>query len=369
MRSITWLLFLIFCFSGGFLYAQEPVVITHTDVPASIGLRYEKQVFKNGIQQVDVSSTGANQMWDFTSFDYPITEVWEVVAKESTPFAEDFPLANLVYKVTASNHDTVTYNFVRLTEEYLAELGQGKQLGTETTRLAKSYLMAAKAEFPVAATDEPWVSVPIYETTYEIAPGLVFTVLAHDSNYYEIDGWGIVKTPLGELECIRVKQIHQMDIYLKGSDNPLLPAYESYIVYSWVSPIYGFVATIKSKKGETEVNFSEAAEITVMSKFNPTAVRQDAGLAHTGCSLKLFDNYPNPFNPVTMISYDLPQASRVKLQIYNMQGQEVARLVDEYQAAGQYKAAWNGEFQPSGLYVYRLNAGGNIMQKKCTLLK
>jgi hypothetical protein len=73
-------------------------------------------------------------------------------------------------------------------------------------------------------------------------------------------------------------------------------------------------------------------------------------------------NYPNPFNPSTTITYNLPQSVHVDLSIYNVQGQCIQRLVDAYQTAGVYSVQWNGQFKgtaaASGVYFARLNAEG-----------
>jgi hypothetical protein len=75
----------------------------------------------------------------------------------------------------------------------------------------------------------------------------------------------------------------------------------------------------------------------------------------------LHANYPNPFNPTTQIAYDLPEASNVRLSVYNVLGQEVARLVDGAIGAGYQTVEWNsatnsGLALPSGIYFYRLKA-------------
>jgi hypothetical protein len=75
----------------------------------------------------------------------------------------------------------------------------------------------------------------------------------------------------------------------------------------------------------------------------------------------LHTNYPNPFNPGTTISFDLPEASAVKLSVYNILGQHVATLVDGDVAAGYKSVEWNatndnGVNLPSGIYIYRLEA-------------
>ena len=83
----------------------------------------------------------------------------------------------------------------------------------------------------------------------------------------------------------------------------------------------------------------------------------------------LAQNYPNPFNPVTTIRYALPKSSKVTLMIYNLMGQEVARLVDGKQSAGHHKETWNASNISSGIYLYRLQAGDFVRTRKMVLLK
>jgi hypothetical protein len=88
----------------------------------------------------------------------------------------------------------------------------------------------------------------------------------------------------------------------------------------------------------------------------------------------LSNNYPNPFNPSTSIAFDLPQRSHVTIDIFNLMGQEVARLVDEEYPAGSHTVTWNGmssdgQSVPTGIYFYRLKAGDFIATKKMLLLK
>jgi photosystem II stability/assembly factor-like uncharacterized protein len=79
--------------------------------------------------------------------------------------------------------------------------------------------------------------------------------------------------------------------------------------------------------------------------------------------------YPNPFNPSTIINYQLPIDTWVKLKIYNLLGQEVATLVDEMQDAGYRSVEWNAGALPSGVYIYRLSAGTFSDLKKLLLVK
>jgi len=84
---------------------------------------------------------------------------------------------------------------------------------------------------------------------------------------------------------------------------------------------------------------------------------------------KLEQNYPNPFNPSTTILYSIPVEGNVELQIFNMLGQNVETLVNNFQKAGNYKATFDGANLPSGVYTYRLTSGNFIETRKMILIK
>ena len=83
----------------------------------------------------------------------------------------------------------------------------------------------------------------------------------------------------------------------------------------------------------------------------------------------LDQNYPNPFNPVTSIKYSLPEGSHVKLTVYDLLGNLVETLVDEYKSAGTYSVKFNGAELTSGIYIYRLQAGEFVSTKRMALIK
>jgi hypothetical protein len=80
-------------------------------------------------------------------------------------------------------------------------------------------------------------------------------------------------------------------------------------------------------------------------------------------------NYPNPFNPSTNITYQLPKKGHVVLKIYNTLGKEVSELVNETKEEGTYSVTFNGENLPSGLYFYKIQIGEFVEVKKMLLLK
>jgi|WetSurMetagenome_2_1015567.scaffolds.fasta_scaffold28477_1 hypothetical protein len=84
---------------------------------------------------------------------------------------------------------------------------------------------------------------------------------------------------------------------------------------------------------------------------------------------ELSQNYPNPFNPTTTIKYSLPRDSRVSLEVFNIVGEKVAELVNNFQPAGMYTISFNGSNLASGTYFYRLQAGDFTQINKLVLLK
>jgi spore coat protein A len=91
-------------------------------------------------------------------------------------------------------------------------------------------------------------------------------------------------------------------------------------------------------------------------------------------SFVLDQNYPNPFNPSTQISFQMPEAGNVRLAIYNTLGQEVKSLVNGSYDQGAHQVTWDatdnfGNRVSSGIYIYRIESGNHVQQKKMMLLK
>jgi hypothetical protein len=107
---------------------------------------------------------------------------------------------------------------------------------------------------------------------------------------------------------------------------------------------------------------------------NPVVTLGALNIQTTPTEFALRQNFPNPFNPETTIKYDLADAGRVELRIYNMVGQVVRTLVNERQSAGRYSIRWDGKDDrglsvSSGIYFYRLTSEKFSDVKKLMLLK
>ena len=104
-----------------------------------------------------------------------------------------------------------------------------------------------------------------------------------------------------------------------------------------------------------------------MSTASVTGITDPAG--NVPSKFELRNNYPNPFNPSTIISFTLPINSQVRLDVYNILGQKVAELINKQMNAGDYNVTFNAGNLSSGVYLYRLQAGQFTSTKKMILTK
>ncbi len=153
-----------------------------------------------------------------------------------------------------------------------------------------------------------------------------------------------------------------------------------------------FSTTIQSQsvnkpENNYRVSFQRSVGLTKVSfYFYPPVLGHDASTNHTlrnyvitsvnnpneeafPNNYELFQNYPNPFNPVTTIAFSIPQSQHVELKVYDILGNEIAILVNNFMNIGRHEVEFNGSDLSSGIYFYRLKAGGVIQTKKLVLIK
>jgi hypothetical protein len=99
---------------------------------------------------------------------------------------------------------------------------------------------------------------------------------------------------------------------------------------------------------------------------NPVGVEDEAVLAD---KFELKQNYPNPFNPSTKISWQSSVASYQTIKVYDVLGNEVATLVDEFKPAGNFEVEFDASKLTSGMYLYKLQSGSFVETRKMILLR
>jgi PKD repeat protein len=125
-------------------------------------------------------------------------------------------------------------------------------------------------------------------------------------------------------------------------------------VVSWVA--WGAAGDILSQSQVASIGKEDAVEMASTDNGLPSRYRLD-------------QNYPNPFNPVTTIEFSLAQPGHAKLEVFNIAGQKVTTLVDQYLSSGEHVATWDGSNVSSGVYFYRLTTERRADTRKMILLK
>jgi hypothetical protein len=168
------------------------------------------------------------------------------------------------------------------------------------------------------------------------------------------------ETDLDSFELWRVYSGTGCAGVIPASDNPSGNQYD--FLDTGVSYVgaYGYNLVMVGNDG----NKYAAAHIRVV-RHVPT-VATDLSIP---CTFRLHPNYPNPFNPSTTITFDLPQTTRATVRVYDIAGREVALLSDDVFSAGTHSVSFYGSRLPSGIYFCRINAGRFSATRKMILLK
>ena len=137
--------------------------------------------------------------------------------------------------------------------------------------------------------------------------------------------------------------------------------------------------TTDGGKSWTRVDFGKMIsnrEGWIVGKYGIILKTTDGGLSNIEnmvagitSQYNLYQNYPNPFNSATNIQFQLPQASRVEITVFNILGHEVATILNEKRQAGIHQVGFDASELPGGVYFYRLQAGNFTATRKFILMK
>ena len=160
-------------------------------------------------------------------------------------------------------------------------------------------------------------------------------------------------------------------VILGNGENVLLPGNELHII----SLIYD-VGSIVSDGKITSLSLDNVMGATQTPVQNANITKGEDIIIQIRKSLVIEEedvilqqNYPNPFNPNTTIRFNIKNDSHVYLKIFNMIGEEIVTLVDEYKPAGSYESSFDAGALTSGVYLYQIRSGSNIQTRKMILIK
>ena len=227
----------------------------------------------------------------------------------------------------------------------------------------------------------PWISKRIYQDekwgkgyeVYHDVTGKVCFVVADDTieSCVEAQNTDFVTGDWVFVTALRDRGANQLHLYANG----VLKASADDNTYNISQDGELYIGTnanlIDFHKGFLDdiriYNYAlNSTEVNALYLEYTTGIEDEWSPNHYKLALK---NYPNPFNPKTKITYTVPEKNRVSLIVFNLQGQEVTRLLDEIKSAGDYSLEFDASSFGSGIYLYQLNTGGRIKTKKMMLIK
>lgn len=344
--------------------SMAQVTITSSDLLALIGSTHMSESDSSGNITINLGSTGANQIWDFTSIPTHLEQSTVFLNPSGTPFENDFPNANWVQLYDMSAGDTVQqfYNYSTISATLFNQIGDGTVLRIPG-EVDTSFSNDDSEQIPLPLTyGAEWTTMT--EDTTDFGGALS---ISERSSQSKIDAWGNVTVPAGTYASLRLREdiVEISSTWVGGF--LLFSDTSSYIDYNWISKTGFVVCSIESQDGETNPNYNQAAYFNRL-KSEVTAIASSSNSQPLN-DFNLYQNYPNPFNPVTTISYFLKNADDVQISIYNNAGQFVSTLINEYQSAGNHSIQWNAQGLASGVYYYKLNSAGSSTIRKSILMK
>jgi hypothetical protein len=274
---------------------------------------------------------------------------------ESHPFADvqAFANANYITRVrTSDTPDTTYWSYVVLTDDAYKSIGAGfvyENTGEKEVFLLDDF----EFEEPLPQTyQSEWESII---SSFSI-PGVGEITV---KNYNTIDSYGTLTLPGGRTgSALRIVEESETvtDIQLPGF---AVPRHVTGYTYLTLTGMNVFVYI--DEEGEPY-----SVDVSIPDgEF--TSIVDDTSDLPEGFTLS--QNYPNPFNPSTNIEFSIPFASDVTLTITDLTGRTVSTMKLPAMSAGSHSITFNASKMSSGIYIYRMEAGGFSTAKKFTLIK
>lgn len=200
--------------------------------------------------------------------------------------------------------------------------------------------------------------------SFNVTDAFISTVVPNGSETWALDNSEVIRWETNILENVIID--------LLQDENSLLAidtVQASLLAYNWILPLdlaagENYKIKVTSEADSNLFSISEDV-FTIID----TVTSVDGNVNQIPTEYNLAQNFPNPFNPSTTISYSVPENSHIQLSVHNILGQKVAELVNDVKNAGNYQVVWNAESFSSGIYIVALQTNSILLTKKITLLK
>lgn len=345
------------------------ITITSTDATAinAVGNAITNHL-DSTTTSIDIGSPSATS-WDFSALNSHLTSTFSSVVPSSTPYySSDFPTSNVAFTFTEIFEGTTADGWQYSTQnsgDYLMNGVVIKAVIVPDTFLIKSVYSPTQVIFPLPFTyNSQWGSdFTITNTTY-FNGSPFFTTIANHTESVLVDAWGNMTMPGGAV--LQALRLRRDDRYT----SPSPPFYVRTISYSFITKSGSIVEIVANDTTAPNSGIIQTDGAT-WSISGAVGV-EDEDQIPTQYSLS--QNYPNPFNPSTAIQFSVPASEFVTLKVYDVLGNEIAKLVNEEKPAGSYQVEFSGIggnafYLSSGIYFYTISAGSFVETKKMILLR
>jgi hypothetical protein len=344
VRFFVSVLLALFYFTGT---GHTQITITQSellDIFTPGGLHY----FTPGAGgMVNIGKTSGPNIYDFSFIDMQNLSISYNYSISSIPeFSGHFPADAITFGETPTTieKNPVFYN----SNDSIYVTGEASITPNYRFKHYRPYELLGKFPITYGAGFEQMVT--IYDTTYSANWQVLSTNSSSSSEVTLVDGYGTLRLPIGDFECLRVKKDHV--------------AYgDKEYIFMTKEGVFFLVGGVNRTDPDTGV---VAGGYQLLLKESLLGVEDESIDPN---NFNLLQNFPNPFNPSTKISWQSPVGSHQTLKIYDVLGNEITTLVDEYRTAGRYEVNFNAANLPSGVYFYRLQAGDYVQTSKMILLK
>jgi len=203
-------------------------------------------------------------------------------------------------------------------------------------------------------TASVWIDYVCYNPTFFVPVELASFMASVDGN--QVDLKWITATEKNNRGFEVERRIDNSEFtkiaFVDGKGTTLTP--EGYVYSDIVTKAGKYTYRLKQLDFDGTYTYSNLVEVEIVSLPGKYTLAQ---------------NYPNPFNPVTNIRYSIPESGVVSISVFNLLGEKVTDLVNEFKVAGEYNVNLNAAGLSSGTYIYSMTVNGNTISKKLTLLK
>jgi hypothetical protein len=346
-RSRLAALFLLFVQSG---YGQ--ITIQKTDVQQTFAVGASLKFRFDSSQYANVGKTGGPNVYDFSSLTFPDSVTYTLYASSQiSQLAARFNASTFVWGTSPQNISNSPVFF--FTDNSFVQLAN-VSVFADSQEYRYDFPSEEILRFP-ATYNLQWNTTGGglgVDTTYVNNVATRITTGWNSAESYIIDGYGTLIVKGISYDCLRLKSVEVLGYTYKGFN---------YFTKGGISLL------VSSTKDQNDTGVVKVTSIVTINNLGTTLVSKNGVIPTT---LSLSQNYPDPFNPTTMIQFTVPSNGHAVLKVFNVLGQDVASLFDGVATAGTFhQVQFNASNPASGIYFSRLEFDGKMQVKKMLLLK